>query len=409
VFSMCQQRPYLGWNEGDKNHLVSQGSRLHTHVVCWRLMGGSHHDRPVYTTQRPVALLSSNRADIKACRISGRSVYVHWPSGQSDMGIVRKKGNGQRSITTSCKPVRRKMIRRNKRNLPVIYLGFLLVLHVALVGCRPETGSAQGEGSQSAIQNKGSDTLVNLALAWAEAYRDVDPSTLIAVTGGGSGTGIAALINGTVDIANASRPMKEEEIASALANGIEPVEIPVATDALGIIVHLDNPVSQLTLDQLADMFTGRVTNWNEVGGNDAPIVLLSRESNSGTHVYFLEEVVRKGESDNEDIFAPQTLLMPSSVGITSEIRRNPNAIGYDGLGYITEHEKVIAIAKDSDSPYVLPSADTAADGSYPLSRYLYMYIAGEPTSAIRTYLDWILGPEGQAIVKELGFVPLETN
>jgi phosphate transport system substrate-binding protein len=128
-----------------------------------------------------------------------------------------------------------------------------------------------------------------------------------------------------------------------------------------------------------------------------------------THVYFLEEVVRRGESDNKDIFAPQTLLMPSSVGITSEIRRNPNAIGYDGLGYITEHEKVIAIARDNDSPYVLPSADTAADGSYPLSRYLYMYTAGEPTGAIRIYLDWILGPEGQTIVSELGFVPLETN
>jgi len=130
------------------------------------------------------------------------------------------------------------------------------------------------------------------------------------------------------------------------------------------------------------MFTGRITNWKEVGGNDAPIVLVSRDSNSGTHVYFLEVVVRKGAKDNKDIFAPQTLLMPSSVGITSEISRNPNAIGYDGLGYVTEHEKVIAVAHDSSSPFVLPAAETAANGSYPLARHLYMYTAGEPTGAI---------------------------
>jgi phosphate transport system substrate-binding protein len=248
--------------------------------------------------------------------------------------------------------------------------------------------------------------MVNLALAWAEAYHQMNPGVSIAVTGGGSGTGIAALINGTVDIANASRQMKDEEIAAAQANGIDPVEFTVAIDALAVIVHPDNPVSQLTIEQLSDMFTGWITNWSEVGGNDAPIVLLSRETNSGTHVYFLEQVVRKGDSENEDIFAPQTLLMPSSVGITSEIRRNPNAIGYDGLGYITEDEKIIAVARDGGSPYVLPAAETAADGSYPLSRNLYIYTAGEPTGAIRAYLDWILGPEGQVIVARLGFVPL---
>ena len=259
---------------------------------------------------------------------------------------------------------------------------------------------------QRAIQNKGSDTLVNLALAWAERYRIVDPTVSIAVTGGGSGTGIAALINGTVDIANASRKMKEKEITAAQENGIEPIEFTVAIDALAVVVHPDNPVSKLTIDQLSDIFTGRVTNWKEVGGNDAPIVILSRETNSGTHVYFLEEVIRKGEKDNQDIFAPQTLLMPSSVGITSELRRNPNAIGYDGLGYVTEHEKMIAVAIDSHAPYVLPAVETGADGSYPIARGLYMYTAGEPGGVIADYLDWIKGAEGQAIVAELGFVPL---
>jgi phosphate transport system substrate-binding protein len=267
--------------------------------------------------------------------------------------------------------------------------------------------TAGEEGANRAIQNKGSDTLVNLALAWAEAYREVDPSVSIAVTGGGSGTGIAALINGTVDIANASRQMKEKEIAAAEANGVTPVEFTVAIDALAIIVNLENPVDKLTIPQLSDMYTGRITNWKEVGGKDEPIILLSRETNSGTHVYFLDEVVRKGEKENEDIFASQTLLMPSSVGITSEIRRNPNAIGYDGLGYVDpEHEKMIAVAKDDDSPYVAPSVATGADGSYPISRGLYMYTAGDPDGVIKEYLDWIRGPEGQAIVAELGFVPL---
>ncbi len=281
----------------------------------------------------------------------------------------------------------------------------LVAVGLGLSACRTGATMADGGSIQRAIQNKGSDTLVNLALAWAEKYREVDPTVSIAVTGGGSGTGIAALINGTVDIANASRQMKEDEITAARKNNVEPVEFVVAIDALAVVVHPDNPVSQLTIDQLADIFTGRVANWQQVGGNDAPIVIVSRETNSGTHVYFLEEVIRKGDQENKDVFAPQTLLMPSSVGITSEIRRNPNAIGYDGLGYVTEHEKVIAVAKDNQSPYVLPSVETGADGSYPIARDLYMYTAGEPVGIIAQYLNWVRSPAGQAIVTELGFVP----
>jgi phosphate transport system substrate-binding protein len=286
----------------------------------------------------------------------------------------------------------------------------LILLAVLSAACRPQADSmAVAAETGRAIQNKGSDTLVNLALAWAERYRQVEPSVAIAVTGGGSGTGIAALINGTVDIANASRAMSEEEIEAARANGIDPIEYVVAIDALAIIVHPSNPVSQLTIPQLSAIYTGRILNWQEVGGRDAPIVLLSRETNSGTHVYFLEEVVRQGE-DSEDIFAPQTLLMPSSVGITSELRRNPNAIGYDGLGYVDpEHEKIIAVARDGSSPHVLPTVATAANASYPLARNLYMYTAGEPVGAVAEYLAWILSPTGQQIVAELGFVPLASG
>jgi phosphate transport system substrate-binding protein len=259
-----------------------------------------------------------------------------------------------------------------------------------------------------AIEDRGSDTLVNLALAWAEMYMDLHPEVRISVTGGGSGTGIAAMINGTVDIANASRAMKPEEIAAAEANGITPVEFTVACDAIAIVVHPSNPVDGLTLQQISDIYTGSATNWRQVGGEDRPIVLLSRESNSGTYVYFLENVVRWGCAKNEGcnlLFSPDTLLMPSSEGISAEVRQNPNAIGYDGLGYVTSDQKVVAVARDVSGPYVLPSVETVNDDSYPISRPLYMYTAGEPTGELRNYLDWILS-DGQPLVSELGFVPL---
>ena len=278
---------------------------------------------------------------------------------------------------------------------------------VALPACCPAGAGEPGVSAGVSIQNVGSDTIVNLALAWAEAYQEKYPDVRIAVTGGGSGTGIAGLINGTVDIANASRQMKPEEVAKAQANGITPVEHVIAGDAIAIVVHPSNPVDRLTLQQLSDIFSGKITNWSEVGGEDRPIVLLSRESNSGTHVYFLEEVVRLGDKDAETLFSPDTLLMPSSEGISAEVRQNPNAIGYDGLGYVTPDQKTIAVTTGPDGPYVQPSIDTVNRGVYPISRDLYMYTAGEPEGAIAEYLAWIRSAEGQEIVGELGFVPLE--
>lgn len=256
------------------------------------------------------------------------------------------------------------------------------------------------------IENKGSDTLVNLALAWAERYQMTHPEVRISVSGGGSGTGIAALINGTVHIANASRRIKPEELAEARANGIEPVEFVVARDAIAVIVHPDNPVSRLTLQQVSDIYSGRINNWAEVGGEDRPIVRLSRETNSGTHVYFLETVLRLGDKNNPTLFAMDTLLLPSSEGIVYEIRQNPNALGYDGLGYVPPDLKTIAIARAEGEPYVQPSIETVNDGSYPIARDLYMYTPGPPTGPVLDYLNWILSPEAQAIVAELGFVPV---
>jgi phosphate transport system substrate-binding protein len=281
---------------------------------------------------------------------------------------------------------------------------FLIIL-ILSTSCAPSSAEAAPEPSATYIENKGSDTIVNLALAWAEKYQSEHQDIRISGTGGGSGTGIASLINGTVDIANASRKIKEEEIDEAKANGIDPVEHIIARDAIAVIVHPDNPVDELTLQQISDIYSGKITNWMDVGGEDRPIVKLSRETNSGTHVYFLETVLRLGNSDDETLFSMDTLLLPSSEGIIVEVRQNPNAIGYDGLGYVPDDLKTIAIAKEAGSSYVLPSIATVNDKSYAIARDLYMYTNGEPIGIIKDYLDWILAPEAQDIVAELGFVP----
>jgi len=283
---------------------------------------------------------------------------------------------------------------------------FFTITCLLLSACTP---SSQGSSNSptSTIENMGSDTIVNLALAWAERYQIEHPDVRISVTGGGSGTGLAALINGTVDIANASRKIKDEEIAQAQANGIQPVEHIIARDAIAVIVNPENPVSELTLQQISDIYSGKITNWKEVGGDDRPIVRLSRETNSGTHVYFLETVLRLGDKGNKTLFAMNTLLLPSSEGIIAEVRQNPNAIGYDGLGYVPADVKKIAIAQSGDEPFVLPSVETVNDKTYPIARDLYMYTAGEPTGTIKDYLDWILSPEAQEIVLKLGFVPIK--
>ncbi len=287
--------------------------------------------------------------------------------------------------------------RRPARCAAIAVMGF------ALSSCGGRANDAAADAvALRMVQNTGSDTMLQLAQAWAEAYRGVRPDLSIAVNGGGSGAGIAGLINGTTEIANASRRIKDEEAAKLPS---PPEEHQVAVDALAVIVHPGNPVDRLSLAQLADIYQGRTTNWREVGGDDAPIILLSRETNSGTHVYFLEEVVRLGEKDSDAIFAAQTLLMPSSVGITSEIRRNPNAIGYDGLGFVTDEEKVLALSKDTDGPYVKPSVPTARDGSYPLARGLFLYTSGAERQEVKDYITWILGRDGQDIVARLGFVP----
>jgi phosphate transport system substrate-binding protein len=281
-----------------------------------------------------------------------------------------------------------------------------LLIFVAACGSASAGGARVAGDSPPAIQNTGSDTMVNLALAWAEAYAAERPDVRISVTGGGSGTGLAALVNGTADIANASRAINKDETATAATNGFQPVEFVVARDAIAVIVNPENPVSRLSLPQLSKIYSGQITNWREVGGEDRPIVLLSRETNSGTHVYFLQNVLRLGKADDKTLFSPDTLLMPSSEGISAEVRQNPNAIGYDGLGYVTPDMKTLAVALKDGGPYVMPGIATVNDKTYPIARDLYMYTHGEPAGAVKEYLDWIMAAEAQKVVADLGFVPI---
>ena len=287
----------------------------------------------------------------------------------------------------------------------------LVVMLLALLvstSCGPASSAeAASDSSAAYIENKGSDTIVNLALAWAERYQSAHPDVRISVTGGGSGTGIASLINGTVDLANASRQIKKEEIEEAKSNGVDPMEHIIARDAIAVIVNPENPVNELTMQQISDIYSGKINNWSEVGGENRPIVRLSRETNSGTHVYFLETVLRMGDSEDKTLFSTDTLLLPSSEGIIAEVRQNPNAIGYDGLGYVPPDLKMIAIAEKEGGAYVLPSILTVNDKTYPIARDLYMYTDGEPTGIIKEYLGWILSEEAQEIVAELGFVPVD--
>ena len=266
--------------------------------------------------------------------------------------------------------------------------------------------SAMAKNATS-IQVKGSDTMVNLVQAWAEAYMKNNAGSFIAVTGGGSGTGFAAMIGGTCDIAAASRSIKPKEIELASKKGIDPKEFKVALDGLAVVVNPKNPVSRLTLDQLAGIFTGKVKNWKEVGGDDAKIVILSREVNSGTHVYFKEHVLRKGDEKSKEEFSPDALLLPSSQAIADEVAQNPSAIGYYGMGYIGSGQKALLVAKEGNSGYVAPKTEDVTSGLYPISRPLFMYIKGDPQGDVKKFMDFIFSDEGQSVVSKMDFVPLK--
>ena len=267
--------------------------------------------------------------------------------------------------------------------------------------------TACGGGEQrQVIQNKGSDTLVNVAQAWAEAYQTVNPSVVVAVSGGGSGTGIAALINGTVDLANASRAIKDKETALAEKNGQDPVQHTVGFDALAIFLHGDNPLDEISIEQLAGIYGdgGEIMNWTDLGVEvpgckGQEIVFVSRQNNSGTFAYFREAVLGKRE------FKLGTRDMNGSKDVVDLVEKTPCAIGYSGLAYATDHVKLGCVAQETGGACVSPSVDTAIDGSYPIARPLFMYTNGEPTGHVGDYLNWIKSDEGQCIILEKGYAP----
>jgi len=271
--------------------------------------------------------------------------------------------------------------------------------------------TACGGGEQrQLIQNKGSDTLVNVAQAWAETYQTIDPSVVVAVSGGGSGTGIASMINGTVDIANSSREIKEEEMEMARAQGRNPVEHIVGYDALAVFLHANNPLNEMNYSQLKAIYAdgGGAEKWTDLGVevpgcSDQTIVVVSRQNNSGTYAYFREEVL--GDAD----FRLGTRDMHGSKDVVDLVENTPCAIGYSGLAYTVEHVKMACIARNEGETCISPSVETASNHTYPIARSLLMYTNGEAEGAVAAYLDWIKSPAGQCIIMEKGYAPIDSS
>jgi phosphate transport system substrate-binding protein len=261
-------------------------------------------------------------------------------------------------------------------------------------------------GDRMVLQNKGSDTLVNVAQAWAEAYKTVNPKVAIAVTGGGSGTGISALLNGTVDLANSSRSIEEKEIKVAKAKGINPIEHTVGYDALAVFVHKNNPLKQLRIEQLADIYGegGKMEKWSQLGVKvpgcpSDEIIRVSRQNNSGTYVYFKEAVLGRSKE-----YKLGSRDMHGSKDVVDLVVNTPCAIGYSGLAYNVPEVSMPCLTSKGDQ-CVTPSVEAALDRSYPIARPLFMYTPGEPKGAVKEYLDWILSDTGQCIIKEKGYAP----
>jgi phosphate transport system substrate-binding protein len=253
---------------------------------------------------------------------------------------------------------------------------------------------------QTKITVKGSDTMVILAQRWAENYMKQHPETSVQVTGGGSGVGLAALINGTTDIANSSRPIKQSEMEKLKSRyNTLGVEIPCAKDGITIFLNESNPVKELSLKQLSDIYSGRVTNWKQVGGADSEIKLYGRENSSGTYVYFKDEVVKAD-------YAASCQTLPGTAAVVNAVKKDKYGIGYGGAAYATG-VKHCMVKKDVKSVAYLPTAENVANNKYPVTRYLYMYLRNRPTGDLKKYIDWILSPEGQKVVTEVGYFPVK--
>lgn len=289
---------------------------------------------------------------------------------------------------------------------PATHLLLPLVVSLTLAACgggeRPASSGAAATASTKPITVKGSDTMVILGQRFAEEYMKAKPGVVVQVNGGGSGTGIAALINGTVDLAQSSRPMKEKERADAeKSRGSALKETPVALDALAVFLHSTNPVKELSLEQIASIYTGKATNWSQFGGASAPIVIYGRENNSGTYEYFREHVLSNAD------FGARVQTLSGTAAVINAVGNDVNGIGYGGIAYSKE-VKTVAIRKDAASPAVEPTEANVANGTYPISRFLYFYTFANARPEILQFVEWASSAEGQAIVENVGYYPLSS-
>ena len=293
-----------------------------------------------------------------------------------------------------------------KKSISSVGLAALLLTMLAVAaimsGCSKSGDDSAAE--KTFITVKGSDTMVHLVSTWAEVFMKENPGLEVSVTGGGSGTGIAALLNGTTDICAASRNIKEKETTLASQKGIAAKEIVVARDGIAVIVNPANPIAELTVEQIGKIFTGATTRWDQVGGQDEGIEILSRESSSGTYVFFQEKVLNKKD------YAQKAKLMPATSAIVQSVASNKNAIGYVGLGYAIAAKdkiKVLAVKADDSSASVIPSEQTVKSGEYEIARPLQLYTNGEATGVVKKFIDFCLSSQGQEIVTQTGYVTVQ--
>ncbi len=292
----------------------------------------------------------------------------------------------------------------------VAALAVVAALIAAVAGCSgqqtPADNTVELSGTFTIL---GSNTVTPLSTMWAEEFMTANQKVNIAISGPGSGAGIAALIDSTTDICQSSRVIKSSEVNQAKAKGVSPYEIIVASDGLAVVVHPANPISELTIEQLSAIYSGKVTNWKEVGGTDAPIVALARDTNSGTHVFFKEHVVQMDGLPTKDTsleYGSSIMLLPSTEAGVTETAHNSNAIFYPGLGYVSDEVKVVGVKKTASDAAVKPSIETVLDGTYAVARPLLYYTNGEPTGLIKAFIDYCLSDAGQDIVAQSGYVPV---
>ena len=298
----------------------------------------------------------------------------------------------------------------NKINRLGYLLALIALIPMLFIGCKKKSEDVQ----KTVITVKGSDTMVNLSQKWAEEYMKLHPEVSIQVTGGGSGTGIAALLNKTTELANASREMKDSEMEDAKSKGVTPVRYDVALDGIAVIVHPDNNIKDLTVKQLSDIFSGKVTNWKELGGSNIPITLYGRENSSGTYEFFKEHVLGKDGAGKQVDYSPATQVLQGTAALGEAVARDKKGIGYGGVGYFAERNdvKILYIKKDKDAPAISPAEngkvnyDAIWNGDYSISRYLYCYTNGEASGKLKDFVDFIVSPDGQNIVKSMEYIPL---